>query len=114
MNATAARTGPLSASLLIARHADVLVTMDAQRREISDGALMARGGVIEWLGATADLPARYRDAIGQPNMAHSVINGHVVVEDGRLTTPELDAHLTVHGKLALELAQAARAVPASA
>ena len=46
------------------------------------------------------------------NVAHSVINGRVVVEDGRLTTLELDAHLTVHRRLALELAQAARAVPA--
>mgnify|MGYP000176891504 CR=1 FL=1 len=46
------------------------------------------------------------------NVAHSVINGRVVVEDGRLTTLELDAHLTIHRRLALELAQAARAVPA--
>ena len=56
MSATAAHTDPL----LIARHADVLVTMDAQRREIADGALVARGGVIEWVGATADLRSQYR------------------------------------------------------
>lgn len=55
--------------LLIARHADVLVTMDAQRREIADGALVARGGVIEWVGATADLPVPYRDAIAAPTCA---------------------------------------------
>ena len=64
MNATVAHNDPL----LIARHADVLVTMDAQRREIPDGALVARGGVIEWVGATADLPSQYREAIGQPNV----------------------------------------------
>ncbi|OAI73581.1 hypothetical protein RSP797_05915 [Ralstonia solanacearum] len=50
----------------------------------------------------------------QSNVSHSVINGRVVVDDGRLATLELDAHLTIHRRLALELAQAARAVPASA
>ncbi len=48
------------------------------------------------------------------NVLHSVINGRVVVDDGRLATLELDAHLTIHRRLALELAQAARAVPACA
>jgi len=43
-----------------------------------------------------------------------VINGRVVVDDGRLATLELDAHPTIHRRLALELAQAARAVPACA
>ena len=42
---------------LIARHADVLVTMDDARREIEDGALFVRGNRIEAVGATADLPA---------------------------------------------------------
>ena len=65
-------------TLLVARHADVLVTMDAQRREIPDGALVARGGVIEWVGATADLPAQYRDAIGQPNVRVMELRDHVV------------------------------------
>lgn len=46
------------------------------------------------------------------NVSHSVINGRVAVVDGRLATLELDAHLTIHRRLALELAQAARAVPA--
>ena len=43
------------ATLLI-RHATLLVTMDAQRREIADGALFARDGVIEAVGPTAQLP----------------------------------------------------------
>jgi 5,10-methylene-tetrahydrofolate dehydrogenase/methenyl tetrahydrofolate cyclohydrolase len=42
---------------LLIRHADVLVTMDAERREIADGALLARDGVIEQVGPTASLPA---------------------------------------------------------
>lgn len=40
---------------LLVKHADVLVTMDAQRREIKDGALFARDNVIEVVGTTADV-----------------------------------------------------------
>ena len=41
---------------LLARHADVLVTMDDARREIRDGALFVRGNRIECVGTTGDLP----------------------------------------------------------
>jgi len=41
---------------LLLRHARVLATMDARRREIADGALFARDGVIEAVGSTAELP----------------------------------------------------------
>ncbi len=41
---------------LLARHADVLVTMDDARREIPDGALLVRGNRIEQVGTTAELP----------------------------------------------------------
>jgi cytosine/adenosine deaminase-related metal-dependent hydrolase len=43
------------ASLLI-KIATLLVTMDAQRREIADGAVFVRDNVIEAVGATAELP----------------------------------------------------------
>jgi 8-oxoguanine deaminase len=43
------------ATLLI-RNATVLATMDDARREIADGAVFARDGVIEQVGATVDLP----------------------------------------------------------
>jgi cytosine/adenosine deaminase-related metal-dependent hydrolase len=43
-------------SLLI-EHADVLVTMDAQRREIADGALLVRDNVIAAVGSSAELRA---------------------------------------------------------
>jgi 8-oxoguanine deaminase len=46
---------PMSKTLLI-RHARVLVTMDAARREIADGAIFMRDHVIEQVGASADLP----------------------------------------------------------
>ena len=43
-------------STLLIRNARLLVTMDAQRREIEGGAVFARDGVIEAVGASADLP----------------------------------------------------------
>ncbi len=45
-----------NATLLI-RNARLLVTMDAQRREIADGAVFVRGNAIEAVGRSADLPA---------------------------------------------------------
>ncbi len=44
-------------STLLVRHAEVLVTMDAQRREIPDGGLFIRDGFIEQAGPSAELPA---------------------------------------------------------
>ena len=41
----------------VIRHADVLVTMDAARREIRDGGMVLRDGVIEAVGPTNDLPS---------------------------------------------------------
>jgi 8-oxoguanine deaminase len=41
---------------VLVRHADVLVTMDAQRREIVDGGLFIRDGWIEQVGPTDTLP----------------------------------------------------------
>ncbi len=42
---------------LLVRNARLLVTMDAQRREIADGCVFVRDGVIERVGRTAELPA---------------------------------------------------------
>ena len=50
------------ATLLI-RHARLLVTMDAQRRELADGAVFVRDGVIEAVGATAQLPVTADEVI---------------------------------------------------
>ena len=41
---------------LLIRNADVLVTMDPARREIPQGGLFARDGVIERVGLTSELP----------------------------------------------------------
>ena len=43
------------ASLLL-KNADVLVTMDNKRREITDGGVFVRDGVIEAVGPTSELP----------------------------------------------------------
>jgi 8-oxoguanine deaminase len=48
---------------LLLRHAHVLVTMDAARREIADGALFARDGVIEAVGRSDELPATADEVI---------------------------------------------------
>ncbi len=48
---------------LLVRNATLLVTLDAQRREIADGALFARDGVIEAVGASAQLPAAADEVI---------------------------------------------------
>ena len=37
-------------------HADYLVTMDTNRRELRDGAILIRDNVIEWVGPTDQLP----------------------------------------------------------
>ena len=47
--------GAMSKTLLI-RNARVLVTMDAVRREIADGAVFIRDNVIELVGTSSDLP----------------------------------------------------------
>lgn len=65
--------------MLILQHADVLVTMDDQRREIADGAVVADGPAILWAGATIDLPAEYRKAIDEGRAEVMDMQGHVVM-----------------------------------
>ena len=48
---------------LLIRNAHLLVTMDAQRREIPDGAVFVRDKVIEAVGSTAELPATADEVI---------------------------------------------------
>ena len=61
----------MTAKTLLIRNADVIATQDDQRRELANASLYIRGGVIEAIGATADMPAE----------ADEVINatGHVVI-----------------------------------
>jgi len=64
---------------LILQHADVLVTMDAQRREIPDGALVANGPAVEWVGPTAELPEQYRRLADEGRAEVVDMRGHVVM-----------------------------------
>jgi cytosine/adenosine deaminase-related metal-dependent hydrolase len=64
--------------LLVARHADVLVTMDGLRREIPDGALVAEDGVIRWVGATADLPTAWQQGLARGEAEVLDLQGRVV------------------------------------
>jgi hypothetical protein len=65
-------------STLLVTGAALLVTMDAGRREIADGAVFARDGVIEAVGTSAELPAaadEVIDARGQI-VAPGLVNTH--------------------------------------
>ncbi len=64
---------------LIALNADVLVTMDAQRREIRDGALVADGPAVQWVGATAELPPQYRRMVDDGTAQVLDMRGRVVM-----------------------------------
>lgn len=64
---------------LIALNADVLVTMDAQRREIRDGALVADGPAVQWVGATADLPPQYSRMVDDGTAQVLDMRGRVVM-----------------------------------
>jgi cytosine/adenosine deaminase-related metal-dependent hydrolase len=55
---------------LLVRNADVLVTMDDDRREISGGGLFVRDGVIEAVGTTMELPVTADEILD--------LKGHVV------------------------------------
>ena len=60
---------------LLVRHATVLATMDEKRREIADGAVFIRDGVIEQVGSTADLPKTADEVIDATD--HVVLPGLV-------------------------------------
>jgi 8-oxoguanine deaminase len=45
-----------SVATLLAKNADVLVTMDGERRELRNAGLFARDGVIEQVGLSSELP----------------------------------------------------------
>jgi 8-oxoguanine deaminase len=52
-----------SMSTLLAKNIHTLVTMDAVRREIRDGAVFARDGVIEAVGTLDAMPAQTADVV---------------------------------------------------
>ena len=78
---------------VVIRHADVLVTMDPARREIRDGGMIIRDGVIETVAPTNELP--------------TVLDAHLVDMSGHIILPGL---VNTHHHLYQTLT---RAVPAA-
>ncbi len=64
--------------LTVVRSAAVVVCMDDARREIADGAIAFRGGVIEAVGKTADLAAEIANADTVIDAAGCVITPGIV------------------------------------
>ena len=64
---------------LIVEHADVLVTMDAERREIANGALVAEGRAIAWVGPSDALPEAYRRQADDGSADVVDARGHVLL-----------------------------------
>lgn len=85
------------ARTLLVHHAERLVTMDAGRREIADGAVFARDGVIEAVGpsdalpATADTVIDARDHVVLPGLVNT--HHHMYQTLTRALGPVQDATL---------------------
>jgi cytosine/adenosine deaminase-related metal-dependent hydrolase len=81
------------ANTLLVRHAERLVTMDAGRREIADGAVFARDGVIEAVGpsdalpATADTVIDARDHVVMPGLVNTHHHMYQTLTRARCRTP---------------------------
>ena len=58
-------------STLLVKNAQILVTMDDERREIPDGGLYAVDGFIDQVGPSAELPATADEVVD--------LNGHVIL-----------------------------------
>jgi len=63
---------------LLLQHADVLLTMDATRREIADGAVLIRDGAIEAVGTSPELALRCEHVGIAPDETIN-LQGHVLM-----------------------------------
>ena len=68
---------------LLVKNADVLVTMDADRREIKDGALLVKDNAIHTVGTTSEVEAWLAD---QPTLSPT---DHTVSAEGTVVLPGL-------------------------
>ncbi|MCS7055196.1 MAG: hypothetical protein NZM18_03330, partial [Thermoflexales bacterium] len=59
------------AHTLLVKHADCLVTMDVERREIADGGLYVEDNRIVAVGRTADMPETADEVLD--------LRGHIVL-----------------------------------
>jgi len=58
---------------LLAKNIHTLVTMHATRRELSDGALFVRDGVIDYVGSMANLPPHMAHADDILDLSHHIV-----------------------------------------
>jgi hypothetical protein len=58
---------------LLARNADVLVTMDGQRRALKHAGLCAEDGIIKQVGPTAELPSTADTVIDLTGLRQAVL-----------------------------------------
>ena len=66
-------------SSLLVKHIHTLVTMDDQRREIRDGAILIQDNVIEQIGSTDSLPTMADEVLdlqGRHLVLAGLINTH--------------------------------------
>ena len=65
-------------STLLVKHADVLITMDGQRRQVRDGGLFVRDNAIEQAGASSELPDSAEQVIDARGMVllPGLVNTH--------------------------------------
>lgn len=86
---------------LLVRHPRVVVTTDDARREIADGGVFARDGVIEAVGPTGSLPATADEVVDA--RGHVVLPGLVDTHDHfyqtltRVVPAAQDAELPLSG-----------------
>ena len=107
------------ARTLLVRNALVIATMDDERREIADGAILMRGNVIEAIGPTSDLPRTADEVIdldshvvlpglvnAHHHMVQSLTRAVPAAQDGELFD-WLQALYPIWGRLTPEMVRAA-------
>jgi 8-oxoguanine deaminase len=106
---------------LLAKNAEVLVTMDSQRRELKNAGLYVDIGSLE-PGKCADFFSLDLHTIGYAGALHdpvaatlfcapqsakfTVINGKVIVRDSEVVTMDMKPVIETHNRCASEMANA--------
>ena len=71
---------------LLVDHARLVATMDAERREIADGAIWIEGGLIRWVGPADELDPSVRELAGREQGFHRLDASRLVIMPGMVNT----------------------------